>query len=59
MFAVVNFKGLQHKVTKDDTLILEKIPLEIGQTFIFDNVMLVASTDYTSIGRPFIDNAKV
>jgi len=33
--------------------------LEVGQSFIFDKVMLIGTTDYTSIGRPFIANAKV
>lgn len=59
LFAVISFKGLQHKITKDDTIILEKIPLKVGQNFVFDKVMLIGTTDYTSVGRPFIENAKV
>lgn len=33
--------------------------LEAGQNFIFDNVLLVASDEYTSLGRPIIKTAKV
>jgi len=60
IFAVIKFKGLQHKITKDDTIMLEKIDgLEVGDTFFFDNVLLVASDEYTSVGRPFVRSAKV
>jgi large subunit ribosomal protein L21 len=39
---------------------LEKINgLEVGDTFFFDNVLLVASDEYTSVGRPFVRSAKV
>jgi large subunit ribosomal protein L21 len=60
LFAVIKFKGLQHKVTKDDKIMMEKISeLEVGDTFFFDNVLLVASDEYTSVGRPFVKTAKV
>ncbi len=60
LFAVIKFKGLQHKITKDDTIMLEKIEgLEVGDTFFFDKVLLVASDEYTSVGRPFLTTAKV
>jgi large subunit ribosomal protein L21 len=59
LFAVIHFKGLQHKVIKNDVIILEKIPLEVGQTFVFDKIMLIGTTDYTSLGRPYISSAKV
>lgn len=59
LFAVVSYKGLQHKVTKDDVLILEKMDLSVGDSFLFDNVLLVGSDEYTSIGRPNVKTAKV
>ena len=59
LFAVVEFKGLQHKVLKDDRVMLEKINLEVGETFVFDKVLMVASDEYTSLGRPFISTCKV
>lgn len=60
LFAVVKFKGLQHKVLKDDRLILEKVEgLDVGDNFFFENVLLVASDEYTSIGRPYVQTAKV
>jgi large subunit ribosomal protein L21 len=60
IFAVVHFKGLQHKVTKDDVIQLEKIEdLNPGDCFIFDQVLLVASNEYTAIGRPYVSTCKV
>lgn len=59
MFAVIEFKGLQHKVLKDDSVMLEKIDLQVGETFVFDKVLLVASDEYTSIGRPHVLSCKV
>lgn len=60
IFAVILFNGSQHKITKDDTITLEKVEdLNIGDTFTFDKVLLVGTDEYTSIGRPFVDSAKV
>ncbi len=60
LFAVVLFKGLQHKITKYDTIMLERIDdLNVGDTFTFDKVLLVGSDEYTSIGRPYVNSAKV
>lgn len=59
IFAVIHFGGLQHKVTKDDIVMLEKIDLKPGETFVFDNVLLVGTDEYTSIGRPYVKTAKV
>lgn len=38
---------------------LEKIDLNVGETFVFDKVVLVASDEYTSIGRPYVTSSKV
>ena len=33
--------------------------LNVGDTFIFEKVLLVASDEYTSLGRPYLTSAKV
>lgn len=38
---------------------LEKIDLQVGDTFVFDKVLLVASDEYTSLGRPYVSTCKV
>jgi large subunit ribosomal protein L21 len=39
---------------------LERVDdLHVGDTFTFDKVLLVGSDEYTSIGRPYVESAKV
>lgn len=59
IFAVVQFQGFQHKLTKDDSLIVDKINVDIGKVIVFDKVLLVGTPEYTSVGRPFVSSAKV
>ena len=59
IFAVVQFKGFQHKITKDDSIILDKLDVDIGKIIVFDKVLLIGTPEYTSIGRPYIPSAKV
>lgn len=40
-------------------MILEKIPVKVGDSIFLDKVLLVGSEDFTSVGRPYIVNAKV
>ena len=60
MFAVVRIKGLQYKVTKDDRLMSEKLDdFEVGQQIELEEVLLVGTKDYTCVGRPTVENARV
>ena len=61
IFAVVNVKGQQHKVVKDDRLVLEELgsEFEVGQQLVFDDVLMVGTKDYTAMGRPTVENARV
>ena len=49
--------GKQHKIFKDETVIVEKLDMEVGQKFVIDQVLLIGTKDYTSIGRPFVETA--
>jgi large subunit ribosomal protein L21 len=59
IFVVFKIAGLQYKVTKDDTIIAQKLPYDIGTQISFDSVMLLGTPQYTLIGRPVINDAKV
>lgn len=59
IFAVLKISGFQYKVTKDDLVISEKLPYDIGQQIVFDTVMLLGTPQYTLIGRPVVTNARV
>lgn len=59
MFAVIELAGKQHKVLKDETIMVEKLEHEVGTKLVLDQVLLVGTKDYTSVGRPFVESAKV
>jgi large subunit ribosomal protein L21 len=37
----------------------ELLPFEIGQQIELEEVLMIGTTDYTTIGRPFVEKAKV
>lgn len=59
VFAVVKIGGLQYKVAKDDSIMVEKLPYDVGQQVVFDQVLLFGSPEFTVLGRPVIGNVKV
>ena len=59
IFAVIRIQGQQMKVLNNDLVRVEKLPFEIGQQICINDVLMVGSIDYTSIGRPQIENARV
>jgi large subunit ribosomal protein L21 len=60
-FAVIQTGGKQYKVSKGDTLSIEKMKGEFakGDKVSFDKVLLVDNEKETTIGTPFIGGAKV
>jgi large subunit ribosomal protein L21 len=46
-------------VVKDDRVRCEKLPFEVGQQIELDDVLLIGTKDYTCIGRPVVQSAKV
>ena len=60
VFAVVRIKGMQYKVAKDDRLMSELLEdYEVGTQIELEDVLMVGTKDYTSIGRPNVKSAKV
>ena len=60
-FAIIHTGGKQYKVSKGDTVKIEKIKgdLKVGDKVVFDKVLLVQDTKDTTIGTPYITSAKV
>lgn len=60
-FAVIQTGGKQYKVKTGDEIKIEKLAGEYkeGDKVVFDKVLLVDNGTDTTIGTPFIDNAKV
>ncbi|KAJ8603712.1 hypothetical protein CTAYLR_000199 [Chrysophaeum taylorii] len=58
-FAIIKFGGTQHKVTMGDTIVAEKMNVELGQELVLDEVLLLGTVHETVIGRPLVRDARV
>ena len=58
-FAVIKTGGKQHRVEPGQTIEVEKLPVEEGQTVELSEVLLVADENGIQQGSPLIDGAKV
>jgi large subunit ribosomal protein L21 len=60
-FAVIMTGGKQYKVSVGDTIVVEKLPgtHAVGDTIVFDKVLLVDNGSDTTIGTPYINGASV
>jgi len=59
MFAVIKTGGKQYKVQEGEILQVEKLNIEKGKKFKFEEVLLIEDGDKTQIGTPFVKNAVV
>ena len=59
MYAVIASGGKQYRVREGDTLRVEKITGEVGQSVSFDRVLMLADEDNVQVGRPTVGNALV
>jgi len=59
MYAILETGGKQYKVRPGDTLQVEKLPGEAGDTVELSRVLMVADDEAVSLGRPLVEGAKV
>jgi large subunit ribosomal protein L21 len=59
MYAVIATGGKQYKVTKGETLRVEKLDGDEGETVKLERVLMVADGDKISVGTPLLDKASV
>lgn len=59
MYAVIKSGGKQYKVEKGDKLKVEKLAAEEGGKVEIKEVLMIADGDQVTVGKPFIDGAKV
>ena len=58
MFAVIKTGGKQYKVASGDTLIVEKLAADAGETVQFNDVLMIGG-DSLTVGAPMIEGAGV
>lgn len=59
MFAVIRTGGKQYRVQPGDTLEVEKLSGEVGESVELDDVLLVSDGDDVKIGQPVVEGARV
>lgn len=59
LYAVVAIGGHQYLVQPGEILSIDKLPLEVGDEFTFDKVLLVKDGEKVDVGYPYLSNAKV
>ena len=58
MYAIIATGGKQYKVAEGDVIKVEKLGVEAGETYTFDQVLAVNNGELT-IGCPTVENATV
>lgn len=58
MFAIVQTSGKQYRVEAGETLLVDRMDVEIGDTVKLDNVLLVGGSK-PKIGKPAVKGASV
>lgn len=59
MYAVIETGSKQYRVAPGDTVEVELLAAEAGQTVTLDRVLLVANEGRVSVGTPTVDKATV
>ena len=59
MYAVFETGSKQYRVTAGDTLEIERLPVDAGQTYTFDRVLLISNDGQVNVGVPTVANASV
>ena len=59
MYALVRTGGKQYRVSKDDTILVERISADEGAEVILDDVVMLGDGDKVTIGTPRVEGAAV
>ena len=59
MYALVKTGGKQYRVSKDDTILVERLSAEEGEQVILNDIVMLGDGDKVTIGTPLVDGAGV
>ncbi|OGO05024.1 MAG: 50S ribosomal protein L21 [Chloroflexi bacterium RBG_13_56_8] len=59
MYAIVETGGKQYKVSVGETVEVERLDVEPGETVDLPRVLMVGDGDDVRVGRPILEDAKV
>ena len=58
-YAVIQTGGKQYRVASGDTVVVEQLSGEVGDTVDFEEVLLVSNDGAVALGAPMVAGAKV
>jgi large subunit ribosomal protein L21 len=59
MYAIIETGGKQYRVQEGDTLFIEKLNVEAGESVDFDKVLAVSNGEELTVGAPVVSGATV
>ena len=59
MYAVIDTGGKQYRVDPGKEVKVEKLQGEVGDSIIFDQVLMTSDGEDVKVGKPFLDDTKV
>ncbi|MDP3559363.1 MAG: 50S ribosomal protein L21 [Legionellaceae bacterium] len=59
MYAVIQTGGKQYRVQAGDVLKVELLPVEVGQSFDFDKVLMLSDGQVVTCGTPLLEKVVV
>jgi len=59
VYAVVRSGGRQYRASAGSTIVVERLPGQVGQQVELQDVLLIAGAGEARIGRPTVEGAKV
>jgi large subunit ribosomal protein L21 len=59
MYAIVRVGGKQYHAEIGKTIVVEKLPYEVGHQLNFEEVLLISDGENTQIGQPFVSGVSV
>lgn len=59
MYAIIETGGRQEKAVPGETLKVQRLEAEVGETVRFDRVMLVSRDSEVALGSPYVDGVAV
>ncbi len=59
MYAIFEQDSHQYKAQENETLRLQKLPVEVGEKVTFDKVLAVRENGQVLVGTPYVEGARV
>jgi len=59
MYAIIETGGKQYRVKKGDTIKVEKLDVNAGESHVFENVLMVGNEGDVKLGAPYVNGANV